>query len=181
WLFSMAKIRSCLRMRLAFSMPLATAISTSCVTWCAFSSDRCMGIATAPFVAWEGGDSVPVDERTSGWTACGLLILGIGAWDFGAERLRKTTYCCVRLYGVQMLLSRKAVSCDLESAPTRVASTLPFLNSIRVGMPRMPNFAGTCWFSSTLILAIFRRPWYSLATSSRIGAMDLQGPHHSAQ
>ena len=32
----------------------------------------------------------------------------------------------------------KAVSCDLESAPTLVASTLPFLKSIRVGMPRMP-------------------------------------------
>src|SRR5436190_122558 len=76
-----------------------------------------------------------------------------------------------------MLLSRKAVSCDFESAPTRVASTLPFLNSISVGMPRMPNFAGTLWFSSTLILAIFSRPSYSLATSSSIGAIDLQGPH----
>jgi hypothetical protein len=42
-----------------------------------------MGIATAPF-AGGGDDSVPVDERTSGWTAWGLLILGIGAWDFGA-------------------------------------------------------------------------------------------------
>src|SRR2546430_7618933 len=71
--------------------------------------------------------------------------------------------------------------CDFESAPTRVASTLPFLNSISVGMPRMPNFAGTLWFSSTLILAIFSRPSYSLATSSSIGAIDLQGPHHSAQ
>src|SRR5919205_214504 len=82
---------------------------------------------------------------------------------------------------VQMLLSRNAVSCDLESAPTRVASTLPFLKSISVGMPRMPNFAGVLWFSSTLIFAILRRPSYSLATSSRIGAIDLHGPHHSAQ
>src|SRR6185436_5103630 len=119
WLFSMAKIRSCLRMRLAFSMPLATAISTSCVTWCAFSSDRCMGIGTAPPDAAAGAASVPWDARTSGgWTAWGLLILGVGAWDFGAEILRKTAYDCVRLYEVQMLLSRKAVSWDLESAPT---------------------------------------------------------------
>src|SRR6185369_8871179 len=97
--------------------------------------------------------------------------------DFGAEILRKTACNFVRLYEVQMLLSRKAVSWDLESAPTRVASTLPFLNSIRVGMPRMPNLAGTCWFWSTLIFAIFSRPSYSFATSSRIGAIDLHGPH----
>ena len=57
-----------------------------------------------------------------------------------------------------MLLSRNAVSWDLDSAPTLVASILPFLNSIRVGMPRMPNLAGVDWFSSTLILATFRRP-----------------------
>src|SRR5678816_4600300 len=145
-----------------------------------------MGIVTAsPDAAADaaaGAASVPWDARTSGgWTAWGLLILGVGAWDFGAEILRKTACNCVRLYEVQMLLSRKAVSWDLESAPTRVASTLPFLNSIRVGMPRMPNLAGTCWFWSTLIFAILRRPSYSFATSSRIGAIDLQGPHHSAQ
>ena len=44
------------------------------------------------------------------------------------------------------MLSRKAVSWDFDSAPTLVASTLPFLNSIRVGIPRMPNFAGVVWF-----------------------------------
>ena len=54
-----------------------------------------------------------------------------------------------------MLLSRKAVSCDLDSAPTFCASTLPFLNSISVGMPRMPYFFGTSWLSSTLTLATF--------------------------
>ena len=32
----------------------------------------------------------------------------------------------------------KAVSCDLDMAPTLVASSPPFLNSISVGMPRMP-------------------------------------------
>ena len=62
-----------------------------------------------------------------------------------------------------MLLSRNAVSWDLESAPTRVASTAPFLNSIRVGMPRTPNLPATCGCWSTLIFATLRRPAYSFA------------------
>src|ERR1700691_665544 len=48
-------------------------------------------------------------------------------------------------------------------------------------MPRMPNFGGVCGFSSMLILATLTRSWYSPAISSRIGAIILQGPHHSAQ
>ena len=36
--------------------------------------------------------------------------------------------------------SMKAVSCGLDSAPTRCPATSPFLNRIRVGMPRMPYF-----------------------------------------
>src|SRR5690606_2300898 len=78
-------------------------------------------------------------------------------------------------------LSRKAVSWDLESAPTLVAATWPFLNSISVGMPRMPYLAAVSWLSSTLSLATVRRPAYSEATSSRMGAIILQGPHHAAQ
>jgi hypothetical protein len=42
WFFSSAKISSCLRSRLAPSMPLATAISSSWLTCRALSSDRCM-------------------------------------------------------------------------------------------------------------------------------------------
>src|SRR5213593_890044 len=52
-----------------------------------------------------------------------------------------------------MLLSRNAVSCDLDRDPTFCASTLPCLKSISVGMPRMPYFFGISWFSSTLTLA----------------------------
>src|SRR5690606_40088729 len=40
------------------------------------------------------------------------------------------------------LASRKAASCDLDRAPTLVTSTLPFFNSIRVGMPRPPYSRG---------------------------------------
>ena len=36
-------------------------------------------------------------------------------------------------------LSMNAVSCALGSAPTLVATSSPPLNSISVGMPRMPN------------------------------------------
>src|SRR6185437_9926795 len=80
-----------------------------------------------------------------------------------------------------MLLSRNADSCDFQKAPTFWASHVPFLNRMSVGMPRMPYFGGVCGFSSMLSLAIFTRSWYSLAISSRIGAIILQGPHHSAQ
>ncbi len=53
--------------------------------------------------------------------------------------------------------SRKADSCDLDTAPTFWASTDPFLNRINVGMPRMPNVRAVCGFASMSILAIFRR------------------------
>gem|GEM_PF-6678871 len=33
---------------------------------------------------------------------------------------------------------RNATNCDLDNAPTLVAATAPSLNSIRVGIPRMP-------------------------------------------
>ena len=39
--------------------------------------------------------------------------------------------------GLQMLLSRKAVSWDFDIAPTLKASMFPFLKSISVGIPRM--------------------------------------------
>src|SRR5882762_11998718 len=77
--------------------------------------------------------------------------------------------------------SRNAASWDFDSAPTFCASTVPFLNRISVGMPRMPNLGGVCGFSSMLILATLIRSPYSLAISSRIGAIILHGPHHSAQ
>ncbi len=47
-----------------------------------------------------------------------------------------------------------AVNCAFERAPTLVAASWPSLNSIRVGMPRMPYLAGTSRFSSTFIFAI---------------------------
>src|SRR5512139_868670 len=84
-------------------------------------------------------------------------------------------------HGDYRLLSIKAASCDFERAPTLVASTLPFLKIIRVGMPRMPNLAGVAWLSSMLSLHTLSLPEYSLATSSRIGEIILQGPHQSAQ
>ena len=53
--------------------------------------------------------------------------------------------------------SINAASCDFDNAPRPlVASTLPFLNSISVGMPRMPNLGGVSWFSSILSFCHFQ-------------------------
>src|SRR6185312_610363 len=70
---------------------------------------------------------------------------------------------------VQRLVSMKAASWDLDMAPTYCACTVPPLKIMRVGMLRMPYFWVTCWFSSTLTLAILSLPWKSAAISSRIG------------
>ncbi len=95
---------------------------------------------------------------------------------------------CTRIFSlgcqgldIQRLLSKKSASWDLERAPTLVASTFPFLNSIKVGMPRMPYLGGVSGLLSMSSFATFSRPAYSSATSTRIGAIALQGPHHSAQ
>src|SRR5262245_38019263 len=79
------------------------------------------------------------------------------------------------------LLSRNAASCDFDTAPTFCASTVPFLKRMRVGIPRMPNLGGVCGFSSMFSFATLILSLYSVAISSRIGAIILQGPHHSAQ
>src|SRR6185503_8030218 len=77
WLLSRAKMRSCFLSRLAFSMPLDTAISTSCETWCALSSERCIGMATGVPAPGAGAGSCAWGERTaSGCAACDLLMLG---------------------------------------------------------------------------------------------------------
>src|SRR4249919_3676912 len=89
--FSMAKIRSCLRRRLAFSMPAATARSTSCVTCNCFISERCMealdgvlGVSAAAGVVGSGR----WDVRTSGGCAAwGLLMLGVCAWTSALDNL----------------------------------------------------------------------------------------------
>src|SRR3954452_15525945 len=67
------------------------------------------------------------------------------------------------------------------SAPILVAATWPPLNSIIVGMPRTPYLRGICGFSSILTLETVTLPAMSVASSSRNGAIILQGPHHSAQ
>src|SRR5688572_9027020 len=77
--------------------------------------------------------------------------------------------------------SRKDLRSGLRTEPTFCASTVPFLNRIRVGMLRMPNLGGVCGLDSMSILATRSLSLYSVAISSRIGAIILQGPHHSAQ
>src|SRR6267154_1400695 len=77
--------------------------------------------------------------------------------------------------------STHSCSLALGSEPILVAATWPFLNRMRVGMPRTPYFIGVSGFSSILILATVTLPAILAAISSRAGAMLLHGPHHSAQ
>ena len=77
-----------------------------------------------------------------------------------------------------MFESRNAASWLLDSAPTFVASGSPFLNKMSVGMPRILNFSVASRWSSTLSFAIVKRPAYSVASSSKTGAIILHGPHH---
>src|SRR5213079_2700399 len=48
-------------------------------------------------------------------------------------------------------------------------------------MARMLYLNERLWFSSTFTFATLTAPAFSRATSSRSGAIILQGPHHSAQ
>src|SRR6185312_2288260 len=66
-------------------------------------------------------------------------------------------------------------------APVLVATCLPSLNTIKVGIDRMPYLLATPGFSSTLSLAILILPFISSAISSSAGAIMRHGPHHSAQ
>src|SRR5260370_22697974 len=69
----------------------------------------------------------------------------------------------------------------LGPAPVLVATCLPPLNTISVGIERMPYLPATPGFSSTLSFAIFTLPFISVAISSSAGAIIRQGPQHSAQ
>merc|ERR1711991_484 len=80
-----------------------------------------------------------------------------------------------------MLLSIHALSCDFAAAPTFWETTAPFLNKSNVGIPLTLNLVGVSGLSSIFNLQILIFPSYSLANSSIIGAIDLHGPHQSAQ
>src|SRR6266516_7185513 len=78
-------------------------------------------------------------------------------------------------------LSRLALRSRLLRSPTTCSATSPSLNINSVGMARMPYCVAIDGDSSMLTLPTLTFPSYSLASSSRIGAIILQGPHHSAQ
>src|SRR6266576_2953044 len=78
-------------------------------------------------------------------------------------------------------LSRFALRSRLLRMPMTCSSTSPYLKIRSVGTARMPYCVAIDWWSSMLTLPTFTLPSYSLASSSRIGAIILQGPNHSAQ
>src|SRR5574343_1720111 len=123
-------------MRLAFSMTSSVAMSSSVLTWSVLSSESCMwGVSGAGCKAGECPEAWAQIRRSLGrrMTPDGCL----SRLPESAERTFRPGD-----YGDYRLLSIKAASWDLDSAPTLVASTLPFLKIIRVGMPRMPYLAG---------------------------------------
>src|ERR1019366_480381 len=72
-------------------------------------------------------------------------------------------------------------SSDFPMAPTRCSTTLPPLNNNNVGMPRTLYRMAVAPLESTSSLPTFNFPAYSPATTSMVGPICLQGPHHSAQ
>src|SRR5882672_3194487 len=72
-------------------------------------------------------------------------------------------------------------SADFGAAPTLMSATSPALKIASVGIERTPNFAASSGFSSMFNFATLTLPAISTAISSRLGAIILHGPHHSAQ
>ncbi len=62
-----------------------------------------------------------------------------------------------------------------------MSATSPPLKMASVGIERTPNLAARSGFSSMFSLAILTLPASSAEISSRLGAIILHGPHHSAQ
>src|SRR3546814_15033078 len=77
-----------------------------------------------------------------------FFLVGVRAWARRAAPARSLLQATARCGATN------AASCDLAAAPTCVAASSPSLNSISVGMPRLPSAAGVCGFSSTFSLAI---------------------------
>src|SRR5580700_8994447 len=69
----------------------------------------------------------------------------------------------------------------LGLAPTSRATTSPSLNSNSVGILMTENLVAVATLRSTSSLPIVNLSDCSTANSSRIGAIILHGPHHSAQ
>jgi hypothetical protein len=69
----------------------------------------------------------------------------------------------------------------LGLAPTSRATTSPSLNSNSVGMLITENLVAVATLTSTSSLPMVNLSDCSTANSSRMGAIILHGPHHSAQ
>ena len=66
------------------------------------------------------------------------------------------------------------------AAPTIRSTACPFLNTMSVGIERMPYADARRVLASTSSLATLTRPLYAVAIRSITGASARQGPHQSA-
>ena len=99
----------------------------------------------APWGFGSGGN-----QGKAGQIASGLKLRRLTAVT---ARLTEISTCIIGAHGVplfharnQTLASMNAVSWAFDKAPTLVAASWPPLKIISVGMPRMPNLAGTSRF-----------------------------------
>ena len=81
----------------------------------------------------------------------------------------------------QTFASSLSLSDALGIMPTNCSTSWPPLKSSIVGIDLIPYFAATPSLSSTLTFVIFTLPSNSVASSSKIGAIALHGPHQGAQ
>lgn len=81
----------------------------------------------------------------------------------------------------QRYFSRVEVNVDLGTAPMTVSFFSPPLNTMTVGMLRMPYSVAMPGLSSVFNFKQRTLPAYCLASSSISGAIMRQGPHHGAQ
>ena len=66
------------------------------------------------------------------------------------------------------------------TAPDWLTTGFPSLNTITVGIPRIPYCCAVCGLASVSSLATSARPTWLAASWSTNGAIILQGPHQSA-
>ena len=115
------------------------------------------------------GRPAPVGARRSGFTGPLLPSLSTRPRPARADT------------GLQEWIDSSWSSWPLPLAPMIRCTGSPSLNRINVGMLITSKRRVTSRLSSMLSLAILSRPASSWAISSRVGAIILHGPHHSAQ
>ena len=98
-----------------------------------------------------------------------------------SSHIQGSKVAAVAVFYHQRILAICDSNCSFGKAPISVSMILPFFTRNIVGTLEMEYLEPIPEFSSTFSLAIFNRPLYFAASSSRIGPTARQGPHQGAQ